>query len=570
MSLKYDITNSTINYHYNIYKFDNDIIDKIINFNLSYKFYNDNHCKCLIEIIYDLNIYTNKTPVNFTYSFINGDNFDFRKNNIKLNISRPIFDTKENIIIFNNNIYKFDNEIIHKIINSNLSHKFDNNNHYKSLIEIIFNINIYSNKTYVDFTYSFVNGDNFDFRKNNIKLNILHPIYNTKEYIITYDNKIYKFNVEQFDKIINHNKTFIFNESNDYPVCKNNNNSLITLLEFLFNFKQNNVLYYFKNNDKYDLKQENVLIYHKKHSDILQKYPSSIYYCGHYKTSGNDAYNMKNPYWKIKEDKNNEEYYLMYCEQDTYIKLDKISLESIEVFQKNNNDNEKLTFFKMKNGYISCKLNQCNKMLYIHQIIMNLYGQGKGTNNLSVDHINRDPLDNRSTNLTIASLKEQQDNSKGVIKDTKRERKYNAQELPENIKHEDIPKYCYYCKEKYNSNGDIRDFFRIEKHPNQKSLISTSKSIKLNILDKLTEAKQIILKLDNNEYYNENDKVLFKLPVGFYVTKFRNCDHLIYDYRNIETKERKNMKMKLAENYNLEEEYNKFLEKLQKKYPEIV
>lgn len=50
----------------------------------------------------------------------------------------------------------------------------------------------------------------------------------------------------------------------------------------------------------------------------------------------------------------------------------------------------------MKNEYISCKLNQCNKMLYIHQIIMNLYGQGKGINNLSVDHINRDPLDNRS------------------------------------------------------------------------------------------------------------------------------------------------------------------------------
>jgi len=62
-----------------------------------------------------------------------------------------------------------------------------------------------------------------------------------------------------------------------------------------------------------------------------------------------------------------------------------------------------------------------------------LYGQGKGTTNLSVDHINRDPLDNRSTNLTIASLKEQQENSKGVLKDTKRERKSSAQELPENI-----------------------------------------------------------------------------------------------------------------------------------------
>ena len=404
--------------------------------------------------------------------------------------------------------------------------------------------------------------------------------YNIKNSCIIFYNIIYKFDYEQIDLILNSGINFkLYN--NIYISYNNTHSKNITILEFLFNFKQNNVLYYFKNNDKYDLRQENVIIYHDKHNEILQKYPSAIYYSGHYKTNGNDAYNMKNPYWKIKEqeneeneeneenDQNNQEYYLMYCEQDTYIKLDKISLESIELFEKNNNNNEKLTFFKMKNGYISCKLNQCNKMLYIHQIIMNLHGQGKGTNNLSVDHINRDPLDNRSTNLTIASLKEQQENSKGVLKDTKRERKSSAQELPENIKHEDIPKYCYYCKEKYNSNGDIRDFFRIENHPNQKSIISTSKSIKLNILDKLTEAKQIISKLDNNQYYNENNKVSFKLPVGFYVTKFRNSDHLIYDYRNIETKERKNMKMKLVENYNLQEEYDKFLEKLQKKYPGI-
>lgn len=394
--------------------------------------------------------------------------------------------------------------------------------------------------------------------------------YNIKNSSIIFYNIVYKFDYDQIDLILNSGINFkLYN--NIYISYNNTHSKNITILEFLFNFKQNNVLYYFKNNDKYDLRQENVIIYHNKHNEILQKYPSAIYYSGHYKTNGNDAYNMKNPYWKIKEHENNEnnqEYYLMYCEQDTYIKLDKISLESIEIFQKNYNNNEKLTFFKMKNGYICCKLNQCNKMLYIHQIIMNLYGQGKGINNLSVDHINRDPLDNRSTNLTIASLKEQQENSKGVLKDTKRERKSSAQELPENIKHEDIPKYCYYCKEKYNSNGDIRDFFRIEKHPNQKSIISTSKSIKLSILDKLNEAKQIILKLDNNEYYSENNNVPFKLPVGFYVTKFRNSDHLIYDYRNIETKERRNMKMKLVENYDLKEEYDKFLEKLQKKYPE--
>ena len=393
-------------------------------------------------------------------------------------------------------------------------------------------------------------------------------VYNTKIATINFYNIQYNFTHEQFDLILNSKLNFKNINDNKYVSYTNSNNKIITILEFLYKLKTNNHIYIFKDNNPYNLKYDNVLIYHKKHNDIIKKYNNAVYFQGHYKNNGNDAYNIKNPYWKINEDdndENNQEYYLMYCDPDTFLKLDEKSLNAIFEYEKFNNFSNKITFYKHTNGYIS---SHCNN-LYIHQIIMNLYGQGKGTNNLSVDHINRDPLDNRSTNLTIASFKEQQENSKGILKDTKRERKLSAQELPENIKHEDIPKYCYYCKEKYNSNGDIRDFFRIEKHPNQKSIISTSKSIKLNILDKLNEAKQIISKLDNNEYYNENNKVSFKLPVGFYVTKFRNSDHLIYDYKNIETKERKNMKMKLVENYNLQEEYDKFLEKLQKKYPGI-
>ena len=256
----------------------------------------------------------------------------------------------------------------------------------------------------------------------------------------------------------------------------------------------------------------------------------------------------------------------MYCEPDTYIKLDKESLDRIHEYETQCNNSEKLTFFKMKNGYVSCKLNNSTTMLYIHQIIMNLYGQGKGTNTISVDHINRDPLDNRSTNLTVATLIEQQNNSKGVLSGTKRERKINAQELPELISQEDMPKYVYYCKEKYNSNGDLREFFRIEKHPNQKSVISSSKSNKIGLIQKLNEVKEILKKLEDNSYYN-NDS--FKLPVGFYITKFRNCDNMVYDYKNIETNERQNMRMKLPENYDIKSEYERFVEKLNKKYSEL-
>ena len=479
------------------------------------------------------------------------------------------YDISNSTISYHNNIYIFDYEIIDKILNFNLQYKFYNDNHCKSLIELIFDN--YSNKIQNNFTYIFINGNNYDFRKSNIKLITFYPVYNTKECTIKYRDVLFKFDKEQFSYIINNKKTLFFEEYDKYPICKNNNNSKINFLEYLFKFKENNIYYSFKNGDCFDLRNENISIFHNKHKYILENYSNCVYYPGHYKITGNDAYVMKNPYWKIieknsenSENSKNNDYYLMYCEPDTYIKLDEDSLNSITEYETQNNNREKLTFFKMKNGYISCKLSNSASMLYIHQIIMNLYGQGKGTNTISVDHINRDPLDNRSSNLTIATLNEQQNNSKGVINGTKRERKINAQELPEGINQEDMPKYVYYCKEKYNSNGDLREFFRIEKHPNQKSIISSSKSNKIGLIQKLNEVKEILKKLDNNTYYNDDN--LFKLPVGFYITKFRNCDNMVYDYRNIETNERKNMKMKLPENYDIKIEYDKFVEKLNKKY----
>ena len=151
-------------------------------------------------------------------------------------------------------------------------------------------------------------------------------------------------------------------------------------------------------------------------------------------------------------------------------------------------------------GYVSGR--PTKKLIYLHHMILNWKPVKQGTNVLSVDHIDRNPLNNRKHNLRIATRKEQEQNSKGIMKGTKRTRKKNAQSLPEGIKQEDMPKFVYYCTERYNKGKGWREFFRIEKHPNQtkkhpnqtKKSISSSKSKKFTIQQKL---EQIIKKLND-------------------------------------------------------------------------
>ena len=346
----------------------------------------------------------------------------------------------------------------------------------------------------------------------------MKPIYDLVNGIINYNNVIFKFDTEQLNIIFNKNYKFKLYDNNLYPVTKTPNNNTIDILQYLFYFSYKNVIYEFKNNDRNDFRKDNVIIKHRFHLEIIKDYPNAIYFPGHCKNTGVTAYLMKNPYWKI-----NDTDYLMFCEGNILVKLDNIALEKIAEFEKNYNSNKKITFYKCFNNYIAGRVNFNHnskniQSIYIHQIITNFFGNGKGTNNLSIDHLNRDKLDNRYVNLKVVEREKQQNNSKGVIPGTKRERKYNAQELPDNIKQQDIPKYVYYCKEKYNKNGDTRDFFRIEKHPKQIDMISTTKSCKIDILTKLNEAKDIINKLENDTYYEKITKVM-KLTKAMKINK---------------------------------------------------
>ena len=90
-----------------------------------------------------------------------------------------------------------------------------------------------------------------------------------------------------------------------------------------------------------------------------------------------------------------------------------------------------------------------------------------------------------------------------IIKESiKRERKYNAIKLPEDLNQHMLPKYVGYYKECYNIQKKLyREFFKIEKHPNmvKHKVYVSSKSNKLTLLEKLEQIKKILLDLDNLE-----------------------------------------------------------------------
>ena len=371
--------------------------------------------------------------------------------------------------------------------------------------------------------------------------------------VIYFDAQKLLLDSDDLFKIINHNKTFTcYKNDSIYPYYVVNKQK-ISYLRFLFNINKKNINYVFKNKNIYDLRRENIEIQHTYHDKIKDNYDIIEHKIGHYNTYGVSAYSLKNPLWKIKD--NNNLVWLMYCEKDTICRLCPISYQKILDFEK---ENTKLTFYKHSNGYIGTSF----KNLYIHQIITSCHSNGKGTKNVSVDHIDQNPLNNCFSNLRIADRKTQEQNSKGIKEGTKRNRKKTTKPLPEGITQDMMPKYVYYCKECYNKEKDLwREFFRIEKHPKQEKIISSSKSSKLTILEKLEQIKEKLYNLDNDIVVER------ELPPYYTIQNFRKAPHLTFD-RRIDDK-RYNLKMKMKENKSLKEELERFNKKLNKKYTEF-
>ena len=297
---------------------------------------------------------------------------------------------------------------------------------------------------------------------------------------------------------------------------------------------------------------ENYITENKLKCDIIE------YNKGHLCNAGCQAKLgiYKNPYC-IVNNKTIGKYVIMECNGI----FTKISLSSIDAIKGTGS-----AWFICKNNYIAT--NTKGVQIYLHQFITNHHGHGKGQ--MSVDHINRDKLDNRCENLRIATQTEQNMNC------GKRDRKYNAQELPPDLKNAILPKYVYYCSEIMNKgkpNEYVREFFRIEKHPNlNKKMWSSSKSIKRSILDKLVETKQYLNLLDNPKTMaiaEDLDSRQFKLPQYVNLSCKDGKAQLIYDKRT--NNKRYNMKSTIKEfdETKLEEYVSGFLEKVGVKYVEL-
>jgi hypothetical protein len=245
-----------------------------------------------------------------------------------------------------------------------------------------------------------------------------------------------------------------------------------------------------KNSDDIKIKNawktlEKYEIPNKDKLTILSSHP------GHFILMGCDAGSIRNPHWLV-QDENNNEYYIMYCETDCYTYFSKEDYKDII----NPSDDIYPTWHLEKIGYVSTKSHSDNfgTNIYLHQLVCKKYNE-KQYATLSVDHINRNKLDNIKNNLRFATQSQQNQNT------DKRNRKKDAKPLPDGLKQEDMPKYVLFYSEKYGKdkeNPHYRYWFNVEKHPKQNGKKwSTSKAGSLTIQEKLLQAKEKLNELNN-------------------------------------------------------------------------
>lgn len=291
-------------------------------------------------------------------------------------------------------------------------------------------------------------------------------------------------------------------------------------------FRLSNLILNNSNNNIYELNIDNITILEKGE-------PYQI-------IGGKFSKEYRNMYWYVK-DNNNDCYYIMNCIDSTnninYFKFSKESLQKVLHI-----GNRRNVWYIGNNGYVATtyKENNIRKQKYLHQYIAeeNIESKYNTEKNISIDHINRNKLDNRIENLRYASQTIQN------LNQNKRKRQSTAKcDLPEFIK--ELPKYIEYRKE------TKREYFVINKqHPSIEKDIKSTTSNKVSLKDKYTQ----ILKIYNNI---DNYTMKKKYPKGIYFSK----DKFVLDLKK--DNNRYNIRMKALET---KENYNKFINNIIKKY----
>lgn len=230
------------------------------------------------------------------------------------------------------------------------------------------------------------------------------------------------------------------------------------------------------------------------------------YHDGLKQTKGRYTGQTRNEYCLVQNIETNDECYMMRLFKGEAYTI--FSKESLPIILKS-----KITWHLFKNGYVGYTFyieKHKQKALYMHQVLMNYYGNKDKS--INIDHINGDKLDNRMENLRIVEQSTQ------IRNRGKRNRQSSAiHEYPDEITHDMLPTHVYYSLEArpcIDNPDRFRDFFRISGHPiiNENGKYkSSSKAFSTPILDKLQQVTNLLLETDeyikllNDKYYDSYD-----------------------------------------------------------------
>jgi hypothetical protein len=369
-------------------------------------------------------------------------------------------------------------------------------------------------------------------------------------------NKLIKVDSEYIDKIINKRNidNLIKLEDNLYYY---KSKSLIELLFGISDYKEIK----FKNNNTDDYRFDNLEIILNDQIKFNEPLDVTILEYGTPKliTAGSRAGKERNMYWKVKDSQNNE-YYIMHINDDTFTNF---SIDSLDIIL--NFEGIRPCWYLNLNGYIaaSFKINNEKICIYLHQYIMGVHFEDNTNMKKTVDHINRDKLDNRRENLRFANMTEQNSNR------DKQKRQKNACELPDGIQQMDLPKYVCYNKRCYNKeNNSWREFFTIENFSKLDKTWSTSKSNNISIKEKLDQAKLKLKHLNNeitDQEYKKITESAYKLFKGLRLSIDKKYNKYKFEYENRSVKPCINYKMILTHN-DLQLMIDKFIDLLNDKY----